>query len=190
MSDIFKILGVVALTAFAAPAVAQDSGQPAAEAPAAEAPADAQPAAEAPAGPVTYVDGQFGDWQRECLRRPEGSEGKDPCRIVQILRDANQNPVGKIAVGRQPEGAQAAASAEVALPVDLGILLPQGLTLGVDKGLTKQYDFYMCLPGGCTARLLFSADDVTALKAGDVLRMQMVAFLPPDRQPTQIMIPV
>jgi invasion protein IalB len=196
MADFLKSLSLAALVAFAAPAMAQDSTDaPAADAPAAEAAPEAAPDAEAPAavanaGIETYIDEQYDDWQRECLRMPEGTEGGDPCRMVQIVKDADGKPVGKIALGRQPDGSAAVASAEVALPVDLGILLPQGISLGVDEGLSKQYDFYLCLATGCTARLLFNADDIQAFKAGTLMRLGLVAFLPPERQATRITIPV
>lgn len=191
MADLLKSLSLVALIALAGPAFAQDSTEaPAAEAPAEEAPDADVPASVANAEMATYIDEQFDDWQRECLRLPEDAEGDDPCRMVQIVTDAEGTPVGKIALGLQPAGSNAVASAEVALPLDLGILLPQGLSLGVDNGLTKQYDFYLCLPAGCTARLLFTGDDVQAFKAGQVMNLSLVAFLPPDRQATQITIPV
>lgn len=184
MADIFKSLGLVALLALAGPAVAQDSTA----APAAD--ATAAPAAATDQKLETYIDGQFGDWQRECLRQPEGSTKADPCRIVQILKDTQNQPVGKIALGVQPAGSQAVASSEVLLPLDLGILLSQGLSLGVDQGLTKKYNFYLCLQSGCTARLLFSNDDIAAFKAGDKMKLGLVAFLPPDRKAMQISIPV
>ncbi|GKY87510.1 invasion associated locus B family protein [Sinisalibacter aestuarii] len=201
MQDLLKSLSLAALLAVAGPAFAQDSTEapaadaPAAEAPAAEAPATEAPLAEAPASATgaeveTYIDEQFDDWQRECLRLPEGVEGTDPCRMVQIVTDAEGKPIGKIALGLQPAGSPAVASAEVALPLDLGILLSQGLSVGVDEGLSKQYDFYLCLANGCTARLLFNTDDIQAFKAGTVLSLGMIAFLPPERQATRIAIPV
>lgn len=187
MADLLKPLSIAALIALAGPAAAQDTA--AGDAPAADAPTAEAPAA-ATGAPETYVDEVFSDWQRECVRLPEGAEGSDPCRMAQIITDAEQKPVGKIAVGRQPEGSQAVASAELALPLDLGILLPQGLSVGVDQGLTKQYDFYMCMQSGCIARLLFTQEDVLAFKAGETMNLSLVAFLPPDRQATRIQIPV
>jgi len=187
MADLLKSLGLAALIALAGPAAAQDTA--AAEEPATEAPAaDAAPAGDA--GLTTYVDEVFTDWQRECVRLPEDAEGDDPCRMAQIIFDAEEKPVGKFSLNRQPDGGAAMASAELALPLELGILLPQGLTIGVDQGLSKQYDFYMCLPSGCIARLLFGPDDVQAFKAGEVMNLSLVAFLPPQRQATRIQIPV
>lgn len=181
MSDILKSLGLAVLVAVAGPALAQDA------APVAE-------GVEATAEPImleTYVDEQFDDWQRECLRMPEGSEGADPCRMVQVLKDAANNPVGKIAIGRQPAGSNAAASGEIALPTDMGIYLPEGISIGVDEGLTKTYGFYRCLPDACTSQLRFTAGDVAAFKAGTVMRLNLVAFLPEDRrQPLRLQIPV
>jgi invasion protein IalB len=190
MADLLKPLGLALLLALAGPAAAQDAEAPET--------ADAPEAAEAPAAPeapmaatagedATYIDEVFTDWQRECLRT---ETGEDPCRMAQVLFDAEQTPVGKLAIGRQAPGSPAVAVGELALPVDLGILLPQGLMIGVDRGLSKQYDFYMCLPDGCIARLLFGPDDVAAFKAGEVMNLGLVAFLPPDREPTRIVIPV
>jgi invasion protein IalB len=185
-----KPLALAAMIALAGPAAAQTTteAQGTTETPA-ETPAEA-PAAATGEALETYVDEVFVDWQRECIRLPEGQEGDDPCRMAQTIFDAEQKPVGKIAMNRTPAGSAAAASGELALPVDLGILLPQGLTVGVDQGLSKQYDFYMCMPSGCIARLLFNADDVQAFKAGDVMNLSLVAFLPPNRQATRIQIPV
>ncbi len=178
MANLLKPLGLALLVALAGPAAAQD----------AEVPQDAEaPVAATAADDATYVDEVFTDWQRECLRTEDGN---DPCRMAQILYDAERNPVGKIALARQAADSAAVSMGELALPIDLGILLPQGLTIGVDRGLSKQYDFYMCLPDGCIARLLFGADDVAAFKAGEVMNLGLVAFLPPDREPTRIQIPV
>ncbi len=197
MSDLLKSLGLAAMIALAGPATAQDSTGTAADsaadtgaaaaAPAADA---AAPAADAGAQLETYVDEVFTDWQRECIRMPDGQPGTDPCRMAQIIVDAAQKPVGKIALGRMPEGTGAVATAEVALPLELGILLPQGLTVGVDQGLSKQYEFYTCTQGGCVARLLLGADDVQAFKAGETMNLGLVAFLPPEFQATRLQIPV
>lgn len=185
MSDLLKSLGFAALVAFASPVLAQDAETPAAP--------DAG-AIEAPATPVmleTYVDEQFDDWQRECLRMPEDSGQEDPCRMVQVLKDAAENPVGKIAIGRQPDGSNAAASGEVALPTDMGIYLPEGIAIGVDDGLKKTYGFYRCLPDACTSQLRFTNDDVTAFKAGTTMWLNIVAFLPDDRRKAlRLQIPV
>lgn len=185
MSDLLKSVGLAALLALAAPAMAQDTAAPAAEAPAAEG---------VPAAPITletYVDEQFDDWQRECLRMPEGSGEEDPCRMAQVLKDANGNPVGKIAIGRQPAGSNAVASGEIALPTEMGLYLPEGIAIGVDEGLKKTYGFYRCLPDACTSQLRFSADDVTAFKAGTTMWLNVVAFLPEDRgTPLRLQIPV
>ena len=185
MSHLLKSIGVAALLSIAAPALAQDATPPAADGTSAPA------AAEAPATPVTletYVDEQFDDWQRECLRMPEDSGQADPCRMVQVLKDAADNPVGKIAIGRQGE---TTASGEIALPTDMGLYLPEGIGIGVDEGLKKTYGYYRCLPDACTAQLRFSGDDVAAFKAGDKMLVGVVAFLPEDRRtPLRLQIPV
>lgn len=190
MSKLLKSAGLAALLALAAPAMAQDTAAPEAEAPAAEAPA----AEGVPAAPITletYVDEQFDDWSRECLRMPEDAGQEDPCRMAQVLKDANGNPVGKIAIGRQPANSNALASGEIALPTEMGLYLPEGIAIGVDDGLKKTYGYYRCLPDACTSQLRFTSDDVTAFKAGTTMWLNVVAFLPEDRRtPLRLQIPV
>ena len=61
----------------------------------------------------------------------------------------------------------------------------------VDDGLKKTYGYYRCLPDACTAQLRFTADDVTAFKAGTTMWLNVVAFLPEDRRtPLRLQIPV
>jgi len=194
MADLLKPLGLAALLAFASPALAQDSGDATApdgteaaaqgaEAPAegaeaaaegAEAAPEATEAAQDTAGgqPEAYIDEVFTDWSRECVRLPEGSEGTDPCWITQVLKDDNGRPFGKFSVRRVPPNNQAIAQADVAVSMDLVPYLPAGVTLAVDKGLAKEFQYLFCTPTtGCLTQPNLSPTDINAFKAGDVLNM-------------------
>ena len=181
MAELLKPLGLAALLAFASPALAQDTGEtpaPDATEAAPEASEDAgdQPAPEAgeTAGgqPETYIDEVFTDWSRECVRLPESSEQADPCWITQTLKDDNGRPFGKFSVRRIPSSGQAIAQADVAVSMELVPYLPAGVTLGVDKGLAKEFQYLFCTPAtGCLTQPNLSQADVDAFKAGDVLNM-------------------
>lgn len=190
MAQLLKPLGLALLVALSGPALAQDSGTatdaetPAADAAPAEAPAaDAAPA-EAPAedGPgTTYIDGVFGDWSRECVRNPSG-EGADPCYMTQLLKDDSGRLYGKFSVTRIVPQNGAIAGAEIALTLELVPFLPAGVTLAVDKGLAKEFQYRYCTPAsGCLANPNFSQADIDALKAGEVLNMSFAIVAQPNQ---------
>ncbi len=177
MADLLKPLGLAALLALATPAFAQDSGDDTAPEGTDAAPAEsaAAPAAgEAAAGgqPAAYIDEVFTDWSRECVRRPEGSEGADLCWVTQVLKDDNDRPFGKFSVRPVPAGGPAVAQADVAVSMELVPYLPAGVKLAVDKGLAKEFNYLFCMPAtGCLVQPNLSQADIDAFKAGDVLNM-------------------
>lgn len=192
MADFLKPLGLAALIALASPVLAQDAAEtPAEDAVPAEEPAldMGSPEAGAEAAPTqvqTYVDEQFGDWSRECLRLPEGQEGDDPCQITQVLRTKpEENPIGKISIGKLPEGGQAMAGSMIILP--LGTLLTQQITIGVDSGAAKRYPFRYCDKVGCVAQIGFTAAEVTSLKAGNQATITITPATAPE---ARVAIPV
>ena len=182
MADFLKPLGLAALLALASPAFAQDAGgdaAPAADGADAAAPA-AEAAPEAANAPQTYIDEVFTDWSRECVRRPEGSEGDDLCWITQTLADDNGRPFGKFSIRRVPAGSQAVAQADIAVSLELVPYLPAGVTLGVDKGLAREYRYLFCTPAtGCLVQPNLSPADIDAFKAGEVLNMGFVIVTRP-----------
>lgn len=175
MADLLKPLGLAALLAVAAPAFAQDTGGDTA--------ADgADPAAGS--APEAYIDEVFTDWSRECVRRPEGSEGADPCWITQMLKDDNGRPFGKFSVRRLGNG-PAVAQADVAVSMELVPYLPAGLKLGVDKGLAREFSYLFCTAGtGCLVQPNLSGEDIEAFKAGEVLNMSFAIVARPNELAT------
>ncbi|MCB1357162.1 MAG: invasion associated locus B family protein, partial [Maritimibacter sp.] len=125
------------------------------------------------------------DWSRECVRRPDGSEGDDLCWVTQVLKDDNGRPFGKFSVRRVPAGSQAVAQADVAVSLELVPYLPAGVTLGVDKGLAREYEYLFCSPAtGCLVQPNLSQADIEAFKAGDVLNMRFAIVAKPTELAT------
>lgn len=182
----------------AAPAFAQDAAPATEEA----APAEAQePAggsniggplslgeAEGAAGAVpesaqqaqTYIKSTHGDWQLQCLQVPEGTDAEDPCQMYQLLQDGEGSSVAEVSVFRLANGGQVAAGGTFVVPLET--LLTQKLSISIDGGQAKRYDFSFCTPVGCYARVGFTADDVARFKAGNVARVTIVPALAPDQK--------
>lgn len=188
MADILKPLGLAALIALASPALAQDTTEGGDAAPAAEVQEGQVPeldmgepvTPDAPAQPETYVDEVFGDWQRECLRIP-GLEGPAPCQITQFLRETpDGDPVGKVSLGKLPEGQQAAAGSMIIVP--LGVLLTQQITIGIDAAAPKRYPYRFCDPNGCVAQIGYTAAEVNSFKAGAAATITVVPTAAPDQK--------
>lgn len=172
-------------------ATAQETTAPATETPATEAPAADAPPADAPAtaeelslgepaadGPgSTYTAATHGDWEQRCVRTEDGS---DPCQLYQLLKDATGNPVAEFSVFGLPPGQQAAAGATAIVPLET--LLTQDLTFQVDAGTAKRYPYSWCSPIGCIARIGFTAEEVTAMKAGVKATMTLVPVVAPDQK--------
>ena len=64
----------------------------------------------------------------------------------------------------------------------LETLLTQKLTIAVDGGQAKRYDFSFCTQVGCYARVGFTADDVSRFKAGSAAKITIVPALAPDQK--------
>lgn len=185
MAKFLTPLGLAALIALGGAAYAQDTTEDAAPAEEGQtavpeldmgepATPEGQPRVE------TYVDEVFGDWQRECLRIP-GDENPPPCQITQFLREEpDAQPVGKVSIGKLPEGAEASAGSMIIVP--LGVLLTQQMTIGVDSAAPRRYPFRYCDPNGCVAQIGYTSAEVEAFKAGSQATLTVVPVAAPDQQ--------
>ena len=194
-----RSLTALSLTAFilsAGLALAQDTAQEPAEttpdAPAAgttaDAPADnapsldmGQPVQTGPALGQRYVKETYGDWNLACIK----TEAEvDPCSMVQVLLDGTNNPVAEVSLFRL-EGAQAVAGATVIVPLET--FLPGQLTIAVDGGNAKRYNYQFCNQIGCVAQIGLTQADVDAFKAGREATVRIVPAPAPDRPITLTM---
>lgn len=130
--------------------------------------------------PETYIKATHGDWQLQCLRVPEGSEAPDPCQMYQLLTDGNGGNVAEVSIFRLAEGGQVSAGGTFVVPLET--LLPQKLTIAVDGGQAKRYDYSFCTQIGCYARVGFTAEDVNRFKAGKVANITIVPAMAPDQK--------
>ncbi|MFP7672947.1 invasion associated locus B family protein [Marivita sp. S0852] len=125
----------------------------------------------------TYVKSTHGDWAVQCLRVDEGNE---PCQMYQLLKDANGGNVAEVSMFRVINGGQVVAGGTFVVPLET--LLTEKLTMQVDSGQAKRYDFSFCTTVGCYARVGFTAEDVAAFRRGNVANVSIVPALAPDQK--------
>jgi len=126
----------------------------------------------------TYVKEKSGDWTVQCIRAPEGQT--DPCEMVQLLKEANGNPVVEMRIFALPAGGQAIAGSTVITPLET--LLTEPLRLVIDGSAAKRYPYSWCSRMGCISRIGFSAADVDQLKRGAKGTMTIVPAAAQDQK--------
>jgi len=196
MTELKKSLALVMALGLIAPAaIAQDTTAPATPAapeatpaaPAADAAATPAPAADAAATPAapaapptegpgsTYVAKTFDDWSLQCMRT---EDGKDPCQLYQLLKDAKGNNVADISILPLPAGGQAVTGVTIMTPLET--LLTQNLTLQIDTAEPKVYPFTFCAPVGCFARVGLTQGELDAFKKGNQATVAIVPLAAPN----------
>jgi len=169
---------VLALGLTTGATLAQDTPAPAApaapEAPAA--PAAAAPAADDGLGKI-YVKAAFDAWEQRCVKT---ADGKDPCQIYQLLKDANGASVAEIGIFPLPAGDKAVTGATIITPLET--LLTQHVVVRIDAGEPRVYPFSWCDQSGCIARAGFTAEDVAAMKKGNEMVVTIVPMAAPDQK--------
>ena len=129
--------------------------------------------------PATYIKETSGDWQLQCLRTEQGEE---PCQLYQLLEDGQGNSVAEVSIFKLAGGGQVEAGATFVVPLET--LLTERMTIQVDGGQAKRYDYSFCTPVGCYARVGFTAQDIAQFKRGNVARVTIVPALAPDQKVT------
>ncbi|MDU8913047.1 invasion associated locus B family protein [Aestuariicoccus sp. MJ-SS9] len=127
----------------------------------------------------TYVKATYGDWDLQCLRVQEGEE---PCQMYQLLKDPNGASVAEASLFKVANGGQIVAGGTFVVPLET--LLTQKLTMAVDGGAARRYDFSFCTQIGCYARVGFTAEDVARFRAGANATVTIVPMLAPDQKVT------
>lgn len=178
----FSLACALALGLTTGAALAQDSTAPAAPA------TPAEPAAPAPAAPAAapaaddglgkiYVKANFDSWEERCVKT---ADGKDPCQIYQLLKDANGASVAEIGIFPLPAGEKAVTGATIITPLET--LLTQHVVVQVDTGEPRVYPFSWCDPSGCVARAGFTAEDLAAMKKGKEMVITIVPMAAPNQK--------
>lgn len=128
-------------------------------------------------GPRTYVQDGFGDWVLQCLEVPEG---EDVCQMYQLLKDANGSNVAEVNIFKIKEGGRAVAGGTFIVPLET--LLTQKLTVTVDGGTARRYDYSFCSQIGCYARVGFTEEDIQRFKAGAKATISLVPAVAADQK--------
>ena len=164
---------------------------PAAEAPAAAAPAEAPaaaPAAPAAAAPAaiptsaadaalgqTYLRAAHGDWSLRCIKT---QDGKDPCELYQLLKDADGGAVAEASV----VPIQGKVSAIITFVAPLETDLQNGMQLQIDANKPLSYPFMVCAQIGCISRVGMTDAELAVLKRGKSGSVSLRPFGAPQDQ--------
>lgn len=183
MTKTLITLSAAALLALTGAATAQDTTTPAETAPAQEEQKTADqlldlgtPADGSPQLGQRYSKEKIGDWDMACIK----TEGEtDPCSMLQILTDAQGNPMAEFSMFRLEEGGVAVAGATVIVPLET--LLPAQLTISIDGAPGKRYNYSFCNPIGCIAQIGLTQADIDAMKKGAKATVSLVPAPAPDQ---------
>ncbi len=129
--------------------------------------------------PETYVRDTYEDWDLQCL---PVEDGEDVCQMYQLLTDGQGNSVAEVSIFRLAGEGQARAGGTFVVPLET--LLTQKLTVSVDGGAARRYDFAFCNRIGCYARVGLTAEDIARFKAGASAQVSIVPALAPDQKVT------
>lgn len=173
-----RTLTAISITAFVGmTALAQAQETTSDEQPASGAQLDlGQPVADGPRVGESYTKETFGDWELACIKTDSDS---DPCSLVQILKDTNNNPLAEVSLFRLSGSGQAIAGATVMVPLET--LLPAQLTVAVDGVGGKRYNYSYCSQIGCIAQIGLTQDDIDAFKKGSLATVTLVPAQAPDQ---------
>ena len=182
MRKLFQSLSLVALTAL--PAFAQETTAPATE----QATEDLSMGTTAAPAVLTkdtakvgqgYLATTFEQWEQRCEKT---EDGKDPCQLFQLLKDAEGNSVAEFSIFALPAGGKAAAGGTIVAPLET--LLTEALTIAIDTAPAKIYPFTFCTIEGCVARVGFTAEEVEQFKKGAKATVSLVPAAAPDKRVT------
>jgi invasion protein IalB len=123
-----------------------------------------------------YSKDKFGDWDLACIKT---EEDKDPCSLMQILKDESGSPIAEFSLFRLEGGGQAIAAATVVVPLET--LLTALLTISIDGAGGKRYNYSFCNQLGCVAQIGLTASDIDAMVKGKEATISLVPAVAPDQ---------
>ncbi len=135
-----------------------------------------EPVGDGPQLGERYSEEKFGDWDLACIKT---NAENDPCSILQILTDDQDNPTAEVSIFRLEGAGQAVAGGTIVVPLET--LLTAQVTLAVDGSNAKRYNFSFCNPLGCVAQVGFTQEDIDAFKRGSEATLSIVPAPAPDQ---------
>ena len=167
------LMSTAALLSFSAPLTAQES-----EETSPDVQLDlGQPVGEGPKVGERYSKEKFGDWDLACINT--GTD-QDPCSMLQVLSDTQGNPTAEVSIFRLEGSGQAVAGGTIIVPLET--LLTAQVTVAVDGGNGKRYNFSFCNQLGCIAQVGFTQVDIDAFRAGNVATVTIVPAPAPEQR--------
>ena len=110
-----------------------------------------------------FTSSTYGDWELLCPKEKD-SKIKQPCRLVQqIVNEETKTPILIIAFGYG--GNPASLHAILRLPI--GIALPPGISIQIDKNPDSKWQFNHCEPSSCLVMTKISPQLRKRLQAGN-----------------------
>ena len=117
--------------------------------------------ATAPAHAQGTVKSVHGDWQVRC-DTPPGAQGEQ-CALIQSVTAEDRPNVGLTVIILKTAD-QKSRLMRVLAP--LGVLIPSGLGLKIDKTDIGKAGFVRCLPNGCVAEVVMDDNLIRQLRTG------------------------
>ncbi|MEJ0075162.1 MAG: invasion associated locus B family protein [Alphaproteobacteria bacterium] len=114
-----------------------------------------------PASAQGTVKSVYGDWQIRC-DTPPGAQGEQ-CALIQSVTAEDRPNVGLTVIVLKTAD-QKSRLMRVLAP--LGVLLPSGLGLKIDKTDVGRAGFVRCLPNGCVAEVQMDENLLKQLRTG------------------------
>jgi len=107
------------------------------------------------------VKSVHGDWQIRC-DTPPGAQGEQ-CALIQSVTAEDRPNVGLTVIVLKTADAKSRLMRVLA---PLGVLLPSGLGLKIDKTDVGRAGFVRCLPNGCVAEVQMDENLLKTLRSG------------------------
>ena len=135
------------------------------------------PNQQQPGAPETYIKETFTDWALQCIKVDAENE---VCQMYQLLKESGGASVAEVSLFKLENGGRAIAGGTFVVPLET--LLSAKLTIQVDNGQPRRYDYSFCSQVGCYARVGFTAEDISQFKAGAKAKVTLVPALAPDQK--------
>lgn len=124
-----------------------------------------------------FIREVFGDWAHRCIRIAENT---DQCQLYQLLLGPDASPIAEVSIVPILNAGEAVAGVVVIVPLET--LLTEKLTVRVDGGEGRIYDFDFCNLAGCVARFGLTQSQIDAFKRGASSVMTIVPAGAPDQR--------
>ena len=120
------------------------------------------------------VKGKYGDWEMRC-ETPAGAS-REQCAIIQSVSAEDKPNMTLVVIALKAADGKSRLLRVIA---PLGVLLPAGLGLNIDKADKGRAGFVRCLPSGCVAEVVM--DDKLLEELGSGAAATFIVFETPEQ---------